>query len=107
MKKAKLTAEVLITALCLYMIYEVALKTKGGEHQLNPAIAGQLVAYNIEGMEHSQDVYEVIAKSDDPDMMRAVAKAEAERMIQTGDTEEFQKELERNRIVSGVLNDEQ
>ncbi len=106
MKKAKFTAELFITALCLYMIHTLAVRLEPVRYDINMIPAAQIDTHGLSIVAASQeDVYEFVAKTEDPGTLNAIAKEEAQRMIQTGDTSRFEAELDKNGLLLSVTVD--
>ena len=109
MKKAKFIAELCITAICLVMIYSFAIQSKdnGGMAATSATMqmaAQQLAVSHATTMDEAgadDSAYGFVGSTKNLVSLQEQAKAEAERMIETGDTSRFEAEIHKN---SAALN---
>ncbi len=106
MKLLKFRIELLLTLACLGMIYSLA--TTERESTAPPMITVSAPGLAI-APAAAQDIrltstsYNLADKSHDQKTLNALAQEEAQRMIETGNVEEYQEELDKNGLLMSVL----
>ena len=100
MKNIKLKIEILLTILCLGMIYTLAVKENSPLSIPFNTYFAQIETTEPSALEHI-NAYEVSKHTNEEKTLHALAKKEAEKMIQSGDVSEYKSELEKH----GMLKD--
>ncbi len=109
--KAKTVAEIGVTVLILFFIYKAvtreeivdSLQGKVIDHQMVNATG--VTADEAMGIQNGAggDSYNAAKGEQDVETLKALARGEAQRMLQTGDTAAYQREADKNPLLGKIM----
>ena len=103
MKGSRFAIELMLTVLCLFLAYNIAIK--GDPDKINAAIQGpmgmqaQQLAMANHDSSNSEGIYGSVGTITDKNTLNQMAQMEADRMISSGDISTYQKELEKSGLM--------
>lgn len=113
MKTARLKIEIILTVICLVMVYALATREYAAPpatyniNVIKPASTYNAyeshMATNDDAIMDRINSYDVAGHIRDQDVLETLARKEAQNMVQTGDVSKYQQELEKHGLLMSVL----